>query len=390
MERDEHIRQLFEKYIAGRCSGEELDRLLSYLDDPDSDTEMLALISGEMQRDDEIEEEDEQVLAVTHNAEQRIFASTQPKPFYQTTLFRIAVAAALLVGIAVLLLIGDKKKQIETITDAQISLAAGTEKAILSLSNGKKLELGNTSNPELADEQGNRISQLNGEIVYSPNKSESNADNQLEVPKGGQYAVTISDGTKIWLNAGSRIIYPVTFAGRTQREIKLFGEAYFEVAKDRTKPFIVHTKSQRIEVLGTHFNINSYNDEPQAVTTLTEGSVRVTETFDRKQSFTLRPGEMASTSGNQTKVGNADIESALAWQKGMFYFKNSSIKAIMRQVSRWYDLDVEYKGQAPERYFTGGVHRNANLSELLKILMLNDIHFTLVNDQKKRKLIVEP
>lgn len=390
MERDEHIRQLFEKYIAGRCSGEELDRLLSYLDDPDRDTEMLALISGEMQRDDEIEDEDERVLAVTSNAEQRIFARTRPNPFYQTTLFRIAVAAALLVGIAILLLIGDKKKQIETITDAHISLAAGTEKAILSLSNGRKVELGNVINSELADEQGNRISQRNGEIVYTPNKLESNADNQLEVPKGGQYTVTISDGTKIWLNAGSRIIYPVTFAGRTQREIKLFGEAYFEVAKDRTKPFIVHTKSQRIEVLGTHFNINSYNDEPQAVTTLTEGSVRVTETFDRKQSFTLRPGEMASTSGNQTKVGNADIESALAWQNGMFYFKNSSIKAIMRQVSRWYDLDVEYKGQVPERYFTGGVHRNANLSELLKILMLNDIHFTLINDQKKRKLIVEP
>jgi hypothetical protein len=389
VQRDEHIRDLFEKYIAGKCNGEELEQLLTYLDAPNYDQELRDLISGEMQKAD-YSEDDELLLVITKNAEQRIFAKTRPKPFYQTTFFKIAVAATILIGLALLLIIGDKKKQIETITDTKISLAAGTEKAILSLANGKKVELGNNKTSELIDERGNSISQRSGEIIYEPNNLENNATNQLEVPKGGQYAVTISDGTKIWLNAGSKIIYPVTFAGKKQREVQLFGEAYFEVARDKTKPFIVHTEHQTIEVLGTHFNINTYSDEPQAVTTLTEGLVKVTTPNDKRKEFILHPGQMAATSKKQTVVGVADIESALAWQRGNFYFKNASIKTIMRQVSRWYDVEVEFKRDLPERHFTGGVHRNANLSELLKILMLNDIHFTLVNDQRNRKLIVEP
>ncbi|WP_306565201.1 FecR family protein [Flavobacterium lindanitolerans] len=389
MNRDQHIRQLFERYISGKCTEAELDQLVSYLEDPDGDNELMELISAEMQRDDHTEDT-EQVIAITQNAERHIFDRTRPKPFYQTTLFRIAIAALLLIGIAVLVIIGDKKKQVEIIADAQISLPAGTDKAILSLSDGRKVELGNTANTDLAKESGSNIIQQDGEIIYNGNKLESNATNQLEVPNGGKYSVTISDGTKIWLNAGSKIIYPVSFAGKSHREIVLYGEAYFEVAKDRAKPFIVRTERQKIEVLGTHFNINSYTDEPQAVTTLTEGSVRITETIGKQQAFTLRPGEMAATSQDQTKVGMADMESALAWQKDLFFFKKASLRNIMRQVARWYDVQVEFKGNVPERYFTGGVHRNANLSELLKILMLNDIHFTLMNNQKNRKLIVEP
>ncbi|WP_277014300.1 FecR family protein [Flavobacterium lindanitolerans] len=389
MEQDEPIRQLFEKYISGNYTEDELDQLLSYLDDTDGDTELRRLIDGEMQRNDKTEDDD-LILSITQNAEQRIFARTRPKPFYQTAFFRIAVAAALLIGVAILLIIGDRKKRIETFKNENISLAAGRERAILSLSNGRKVELGNAASSELADESGGTITQRNGEIVYGANRLENNASNQLEVPKGGQYSVIISDGTKIWLNAGSKIIYPVTFAGKKQREIRLFGEAYFEVAKDRTKPFIVHTERQRIEVLGTHFNSNSYADEPEAITTLKEGSVKVTATIDKEKDFILKPGQMAATSKKQTSVRVADIESALAWQRGIFYFKNASIKTIMRQVSRWYDVEVQYKGDLPDRFFTGGVHRNANLSELLKILMLNDIHFTLVDDQKNRKLIVEP
>jgi len=389
VERDEHIRRLFERYISGNCTEVEFDQLLSYLEDPDGDSELLELISAEMQRDGSIAYSNE-VLAITQNAERHIFERTRPKPFYQTTLFRIAIAALLLVGMAVLVIIGDKKKQVEIIADAQISLPAGTEKATLSLSNGRKVELGNTANPEVAKESGASISQQDGEIVYNVNKLESSATNQLEVPNGGKYSVTISDGTKIWLNAGTKIIYPVSFAGKGRREIRLDGEAYFEVAKDRDKPFIVRTERQKIEVLGTHFNINSYIDEPQAVTTLTEGSVRITETIGKQQTFTLRPGEMAATSKDRTNVGTADMESVMAWQKGLFYFKKAPLRTIMRQVSRWYDVQVEFKGNVEERYFTGGVHRDADLSELLKILMLNDIHFTLMNDHKNRKLIVEP
>ncbi len=389
MERDEPIRQLFEKYISGNYTEDELDQLLSCLDDTDGVAELRRLIYGEMQRDDKTEDDDV-ILSITQNAEQRIFERTRPKPFYQTTLFRIAIAALLLIGIAVLVIIGDKKKQVEIIADAKISLPAGTEKAILYLSNGRKVQLGYKANGDLAQESGSSISQQDGQIVYNGNRQESNATNQLEVPNGGKYSVTISDGTRIWLNAGSKIIYPVTFAGKDRREIVLYGEAYFEVAKDRTKPFIVRTERQKIEVLGTHFNINTYNDEPQAVTTLTEGSVRITESIGKQEVFTLRPGEMAATSKYQTKVGTADMESALAWQKGLFYFKKTSLRSIMRQVSRWYDVQVEFKGDLPERYFTGGVHRDADLSELLKILMLNDIHFTLMNDHKNRKLIVEP
>lgn len=389
MERDEPIRQLFEKYISGNYTEDELDQLLSCLDDTDGDAELRRLIYGEIQRDDQTEDDD-LINAITQNAEQRIFARTRTKPFYRTAFFRIAVAAALLIGVAILLIISDRKKRVEAVTDANISLAAGTERAILSLSDGRKVELGTAGNSEWADESGSTITQRNGEIIYGANTSENNASNQLEVPKGGQYAVTISDGSRIWLNAGSKLIYPVTFTGKKRREIQLYGEAYFEVAKDKAKPFIVRTERQTIEVLGTHFNINSYTDEPETITTLTEGSIRLIGAADKKQAFILRPGEMAATSKDHTTVGRADIESALAWQKGIFYFRNAPLSEILRQVSRWYDIEIDYRGQIQKRSFSCSVDRNADLSELLKILMLNDIHFTLVDNQKNRKLIVEP
>lgn len=212
----------------------------------------------------------------------------------------------------------------------------------------------------------------------------------LEVPKGGQFSVTLSDGTKVWLNAGTTIKYPVKFAEKGNRMVQLSGEAYFEVSKDSSRPFVVKTERQSIEVLGTHFNINSYSEEPKSITTLAEGSVRISPLSGSRSAFVLKPGESATTDAKHTQVGKADMESAMAWRKGMIYFRDAPLTEIMRQVSRWYNIEIDYNGKVPDRSFTGGIYRNADLSELLKILMLNDIHFTLTENQNNRKLIVKP
>ncbi len=393
MEKDQHIRQLFEKYMSRSCTREELDQLLAYLDDSANDEELFALISAEMEKQTDYSE-DEQIVSIAQNAERRIFARTRSTPFYLSTFAKISIAAAILIGLATFLIISSRvNRNVKIFSDGDISVLAGTDKAVLSLSDGRKIALGKDAELSLAIENGISINQeKDGKITYqgSSQQDKKNLSNVLEVPKGGQFSVTLSDGTKVWLNAGSTLKYPVSFAVRGNRMVQLTGEAYFEVSKDSSRPFVVNTQRQRIEVLGTHFNINSYSEEPKSVTTLAEGSVRVRPLSGAMSSFVLKPGESAITDIKSTQVDKADMQTAMAWRKGMIYFRDAPLTEIMRQVSRWYNIEIDYNGKVPDRSFTGGIYRNADLSELLKILMLNDIHFTLTENQNNRKLIVKP
>jgi ferric-dicitrate binding protein FerR (iron transport regulator) len=198
----------------------------------------------------------------------------------------------------------------------------------------------------------------------------------MTTPRGGTYQLILPDGTKAWLNAASSIRYPVVFAGG-KREVEVEGEVYFEVAKDRKKPFVVDARDQHIRVLGTHFNVNSYDDESQGITTLLEGSVNVNNKL-------LSPGQSFSNG----KVQNADTEKAIAWTKGITYFNRTGINAMMREVSRWYDIDVEYRGVDTKRTFTGQVPRTAKLSTILKLLSAIDIHYSL--DPANKKIVLHP
>lgn len=331
-----------------------------------------------------------------HKAE--IFASIQKElKFTERKTYRIwprvLVAASLLLCTTVSLYFYFNRSPLPllTLNRSTKAIQPGGNKAYLTLANGRRLVLTDAGNGALAKESGVQISKTaDGQLIYTiadnQQKESSEAYNTVETPRGGQYQIRLPDGTQVWLNSASTLKYPVCFTAKATREVKLQGEAYFEVAKNKNVPFIVDVQDkQRVKVLGTHFNIKAYIDEPALETTLLEGSVEVSNTFQKN---TLKPGQQASLQDNKRFIisDNIDLNSVVAWKNGQILFADQDIKSIMRQVSRWYDIDVEYRGNIPERSFNGGFSKNSNLQEILKILELSHIHFKI----EGRKLIVTP
>lgn len=285
------------------------------------------------------------------------------------------------------------ERQISEIQEKDVE--PGRDRARLTLSDGTVIDLDNQDNSVIRDKDGIRIRKIGGILQYEALEKvtqRSQAFNTIETPKGGQFKLNLPDGSRIWLNSASSLRYPVEFTGAV-REVELVnGEAYFEIAPGTTAkgwPFRVDVKGKQVvEVLGTHFNIMAYPDEDEIRTALLEGSVRVMEPGEGNAKL-LKPGEQASLGLGKTfeikKI--LDLEEAtIAWVNGRISFRDADIETIMRQVARWYDVEVVYKGSLKERKFTGGISRSSNLSALLKILELNDIHFEL----QGRTLTVSP
>ncbi|WP_316841343.1 FecR family protein [Pedobacter gandavensis] len=263
----------------------------------------------------------------------------------------------------------------------------GGNKATLTLADGSKISLTDAGNGELAKQSGVSISKSkNGELVYSIVASETKQHvfNTISTPRGGVYQVNLPDGTKVWLNAASSIKFPTTFAHLSERKVELEGEAYFEVAKNKKLPFIVSTEGQQVKVLGTHFNINSYDDEDEVKTTLLEGSVEVFA----GNTMLLKPGQQANVnrigSGN-VKVSAANIAQVMAWKNGFFHFEKDNLHAVMRQLSRWYDVEVVYEVDRHDDEFMGDIPRGIKLSEVLKMLSFEGTQFKIDGN----KLIVK-
>jgi len=256
-------------------------------------------------------------------------------------------------------------------------IAAGSNKAILTLANGKQIVLTDAKNGALANEDDALIKKTaDGQLVYEGTAGNKSAAlyNNVATPKGGQYTVMLSDGTKVILNAASSLKYPTVFKG-ADRTVELTGEGYFEVAHNKSKPFKVISKGQIVEVLGTHFNINSYADEPNVKTTLIEGSVNV-------NGIVIKPDEQAIlTASNQVVVKQVDAADAVAWKDGLFKFDHTDIRTLMRQIARWYDVDVVYEGNVKDEQFYGKIERSYTLSEVLMVLERGNVHFRI--DGKK-------
>ena len=250
----------------------------------------------------------------------------------------------------------------------------GGNKAVLTLANGKKISLKDVNNGTLAEQADVQITKIaDGQLVYTilPVQQQTpdveDLYNSIETPKGGRYRVRLPDGTNVWLNAASKLTYPSSFTGHQTRRVELSGEAYFEVAKDIAHPFMVKTIKQEVEVLGTHFNISSYEDEPVVKTTLLEGSVKVkgANGIDK----VLKPGQQSILTNNDIKVEYINTEQrAVAWKNDQFIFESDDIRYVMRMISRWYNVEVEYVGEIPENKFGGAISRFENVSEVLKSL----------------------
>lgn len=273
--------------------------------------------------------------------------------------------------------------------------APGGNRAILTLPDGSTVVLDSVSNGVINQQGGIKVQKLqNGLVAYSKNnQSSANANNvvynTITTPRGGQYQITLSDGTKVWLNAASSIHFPIAFTG-SERRVEITGEAYFEVAKNKAMPFKVKAASSEIEVLGTHFNVNAYNDESYIKTTLMEGSVKVSvsATGGGYVSKFLKPGQQASISRSQKIMisDNTDIEEVLAWKNGLFLYNGTDIHTILRQVSKWYNVDIEYKGSV-NTHFTGQLKRELFASKVLeKLALTGEVHFKIEGE----KVIVTP
>jgi len=283
-------------------------------------------------------------------------------------------------------------KQIAHNQPRHYDIAPGGNKAILTLANGKQIALTDAKNGTLAKQGAITINKTsNGQIIYTAAATIAQtpqliAYNTITTPRGGQYQLTLADGTKVWLNAASSIKYPTAFTGN-ERRVEITGEAYFEVVHNAAKPFRVICNGQTVEDIGTHFNINAYSDEKAVKTTLLEGSVKVSSTGEDK---ILKPGEQSQLESGNIHVANANVDEVVAWKNGLFDFTDANVADVMRQLARWYDVDVEYQGKIPETLFTGKLHRNVNASQILDILSYFKVQFKIENEGAKKKIIVMP
>ena len=249
----------------------------------------------------------------------------------------------------------------------------GRNKAVLTLSNGKTILLDDAANGVVAEEGKAKVLKPDdGKLVYSPDNSGGEgplAWNTLATPRSGQYQLRLPDGTKVWLNSESSIHYPTGFRGK-ERRVQITGEAYFEVTHDKEMPFIVEKGDVQVEVLGTHFNVNAYNDESAIKTTLLEGKVKVVKkTASVQQTAILTPGEQAVIpNSNRIQVRKADVDNVVAWKNGLFHFESADIKTVMRQLARWYDVEVVYEGAVKNDPLFVEISRNTRLSDVLKVL----------------------
>jgi transmembrane sensor len=268
-------------------------------------------------------------------------------------------------------------------------LSPGGNRAVLILADGSRIDLKDAKSGALAKEGNVLIKKSkDGQLIYDLSgtvaiKGSEIAYNTIETPRSGTYQVILPDGSSVWLNAASKLKFPTRFAG-DERKVEIKGEAYFEVVKNPVKPFRVLSDHQLIEVLGTHFNVNNYTDEPFVKTTLLEGSIKVSS---KGSSKIIKPGEQSIIgSGDEIEIVSVNTEQVVAWKNGLFSFKRADLETVMRQIARWYNVEVTYEGEVPEISFTGKIYRNVNLQEALKSIGYMGIKYRV----EKNRIIIEP
>ncbi|KAA5542978.1 FecR domain-containing protein [Adhaeribacter rhizoryzae] len=370
----EEFEELVKKYLAGEASKAEETMLFEYYDKLQEQN--LDWNTAEMGEQGNIRNK------LYHQILQDIKHRERNKSFMPR---RWMVAAAIMLAVLSSVLFFYQQFSHERAVAEKITLSSnkkdilpGENKATLTLADGSKIALDDTGTGELARQPGaSIIKKADGQIIYNvtepavahQGKAEL-AYNTIEIPKGSYYQINLPDGSRVWLNAGSSLRFPTRFTG-AERAVALTGEAYFEVAKNKKIPFRVVSPKQTVEVLGTHFNVSAYADEPLLKTTLLEGSVRVLLPNETKGKL-LEPGQQAlvPAAGNSIAVQPVDVEAAIAWKNGYFMFVEEDLPSIMRKLERWYDIEVAYEGDLGNMKFGGIVSRSKSLAETLKILEL--------------------
>lgn len=304
-------------------------------------------------------------------------------PLYQRLWFRVTVAASVLfvTGLTYWLTFVTQNTDGTTQDISHVKKnndieAPKTTKATITLADGSIVSIDSLTALSQNDVQLSKTA--DGKIIYK-GKTNKIAYNTLNNPRGSKVIdMILSDGSHVWLNAGSSVTYPIAFAAN-ERNVSITGEAYFEVVHNVAMPFTVRKGETTITVLGTHFNVNAYDDETETRITLLEGAVRVS---NRNSEELLKPGQQARVSSGIKVIDDADMEQVTAWKNGRFYFNNTDIKTIMRQISRWYNVEIVYEGEPAETLLGGVVSRKENVSHLLKILeATGKVHFTIEGEK---------
>ncbi|MBK1438775.1 FecR domain-containing protein [Parapedobacter sp. ISTM3] len=383
MEQD--IKHLFERYLKGECSADEIARLYAYFGLEANEMLLKAYITRMLDSDDDTPRAlAYQARKVADRAgirlqERLARQSTPTSNRSRRVRWWLPYAAAVVIFFVVGWLMMNSRWSSDSahviVSNEDIPPAAN--RAILTLADGRSIDLSEAQSGIVV---GDGIRYLDGSAVSG---LAQDTGMSLSTPKGGTYQITLPDGSNVWLNSASTLKYPKRFDD-DERVVELEGEAYFSVAQLKEKtgkrniPFKVLSAGQVVEVLGTEFNISSYKDEPMIETTLVEGSVRVVTTLGRRTSLVLAPGEQASLSGTGVlNSAKANLKKELAWQSGIFYFEETSLVELMRQVSRWYDVDIQYVGDVPQESYSGLMSRYVSLKTLLEFLNESSAQFTL-------------
>ena len=310
------------------------------------------------------------------------FNNKQEHKIQRLTLVRISAAIAAVIAFvitSIFLFNALTHSNPSKTTLLENDIAPGKFGATLTLSSGKKLKLTNVVTGTLAEEAGVVITKSEtGSLIYELKGSttEPNKRNTLSTANGETYQLRLPDGSLVWLNSSSSITYTTSLYNEGFRRVTLEGEAYFEVFKDKTHPFIVEVAGQKVQVLGTHFNINSYADESSVNTTLVEGSVKVIATNGNQQ--TIKPGEVSILRGNILKIQPANVLEAIAWKNGYFRFNDENIRSVMRKISRWYNVEVHFNNSKSVLALNGTIVRSKNLSQILAVLESTQaVHFKI-------------
>jgi transmembrane sensor len=398
-----YYRQLLERYLDGTVSVAEANELFDFIrQHPAESRELLEACretagSARFQYLENLDAATSQRMFkrllqdISLTGKETVTTHVHRVHFLRTSWFRYAVAIVLVAatGLSFLLLNNEKPETgVASVNKTfQTEIGPGSDKAVLTLADGSTIVLDEAKNGALAQQGNAKIVKVDsGHLSYEAKAGSQAAItfNTLSVPRGGQYALTLSDGSKVWLNAASSIKYPSFFAG-PNRTVEINGEAYLEIAPHNRKPFIVKAAGTEILVLGTSFNINAYADETAVRTTLITGSAKVMQASTAEASL-LVPGQQAEVNASGVKVAPVDTEQVLAWKNGLFSFTNADIKTVMRQLSRWYDINIVYENGVPAQRFFGDMNRNLTLSQVLKGLEVTKVNFRL----EGRNLIVMP
>jgi ferric-dicitrate binding protein FerR (iron transport regulator) len=406
---------LIERYFDNTISKEELEQLLNMAKDGQVPDELTEALKQQWEKAKEVPENtgiDWDTKFEALMSQSRPPAPVVPLRSVKSSgwWYRVSAAVILLLMIGAGVYYFSNPRQVPTRDAALASnsqhpvnnLKPGTNGAILTLSDGSKVLLDSAGNGLLAVQGKTRVINSGGKVSYAETGKTSGEVlyNTLTTPRGKQYQLDLSDGTKVWLNAGSSIRYPAVFTG-TQRTVEVTGEVYFEVSsllsdnhrnpgEEEKIPFIVKIVTPsgnggEVQVLGTHFNINAYADEAAVKTTLLEGKVKVSV---NGRSAMLAPGQQAAVNNTGTIKTSTDVDTdaVIAWKNGYFSFNETDMATLMRQIARWYDVEVVYAGAVPHRRFGGEISRNSNALEVLKIMEESEVHFRI----EGKKIIVLP